>query len=51
MIKEKKKPEKKPKDRPVATVRKKDPKKKIELGTGRHLVYMSETLFDEDLER
>lgn len=51
MIKEKKKTEKMPSERPVATIRKKDPKKKIELGTGRHLGYVSDTLFDEDLER
>lgn len=51
MIKEKKKIEKKTSEIPTATLRKKDPKKKIELGLGRHLVYMSETLFDEDLER
>ena len=51
MIEELKETEKKPSAKPAATVRKKDPKKKIELGMGRHLVYMSETLFDEDLER
>jgi len=51
MIEEKKKTNKKPSERPAATIRKKDPKKKIELGLGRNLVYMSETLFDEDLER
>jgi len=45
------KSEKKRSGRPTAAVGRKDPKKKIELGTGRHLVSMSETLFDEDLER
>lgn len=51
MIQEKKKPEKRPLDRQVTLIRKKDPKKKIELGTGRHLGFISDTLFDEDLER
>jgi len=51
MTKEKKKTEKKPSERPAAPIRKKDPKKKIELGTGRHLGYVSDTLFDDDLER
>ncbi len=51
MIGGKKKSKKKPVIRTTATIRKKDPKKKIELGTGRQLVYMSDTLFDEDLER
>ncbi len=50
MIKEPKKNTRKPTAKPAATIRKKDPKKKIKLGLGRHLVYMSETLFDEDLE-
>ncbi len=51
MIEELKKTKEKPSTKPAAVVRKPDPKKKIELGLGRHLVYMSETLFDEDLER
>ncbi|MFB9293333.1 hypothetical protein [Persicitalea jodogahamensis] len=51
MIKEPKKATRKPANKSAATIRKPDPKKKIELGLGRHLVYMSETLFDEDLER
>ncbi len=42
---------KKKQKKPTTTIRKPDLKKKIELGLGRHLVYMSETLFDEDLER
>lgn len=51
MIEEKKKTEKKPVKRTTATIRKKDPEKKIELGTGSHMGYISDNLFDDDLER
>ena len=51
MIQEPEKQEKKPSAKPAATVRKPDPKNKIKLGTGRHLGYISDTLFGEDIER
>ena len=36
-----------PEKKPTAT--RQDGKPKVKLGTGRHLAYVSDTLFDEDL--
>ena len=35
----------------TVTIRKPEGSPKIVLGTGRHLAYISDTLFDEDLKR